>query len=192
MKYNMSKKLTIGAARTLKSLQQAMVTSLAKKSFEEISVQELCEIAMLPRATFYNYFDDKYDLLDYCFLCLHQEIDGKDPEATTCQKRLMAVMINCINYVDQCTELVDRILKYNHPEQFFMNQLRFYLTNRMIAAFQDCQKPTQYQIPHEMAAKMLSDAVLNILEWKYLYKNECSKEQASMYLQKMVSGIEET
>ena len=61
MKYDLTKKLTIGASRTLYSLQQAMFSLLCEKSFEEIAVGELCEKAMLPRATFYNYFDDKYD-----------------------------------------------------------------------------------------------------------------------------------
>jgi AcrR family transcriptional regulator len=84
MKYDLSKKLTIGTSRTLTSLQKAMLTLLAVKSFEEISVQELCEKAMLPRATFYNYFDDKYDLLGYCFLTVHKQIDIGYQEAGNC------------------------------------------------------------------------------------------------------------
>ena len=68
MKYDLTKKLTIGASRTLYSLQQSLLSLLSEKSFEEIAVGELCEKAMLPRATFYNYFDDKYDLLEYCMM----------------------------------------------------------------------------------------------------------------------------
>ena len=76
MKYDLTKKLTIGASRTLYSLQQAMLFMLSKKSFEEIAVGELCEKAMLPRATFYNYFDDKYDLLEYCFMTVRDRLDN--------------------------------------------------------------------------------------------------------------------
>ncbi len=33
-------------------------------------------MAMLPRATFYNYFDDKYDLLEYCFMTVRDRLDS--------------------------------------------------------------------------------------------------------------------
>lgn len=41
-----------------------------------------------------------------------------------------------------------------------------------------------------MAANLYSQVILIILEWKYLDKKECSKEQAKEYLKQMVSGIE--
>lgn len=47
---------------------------LSEKSFEEITVGQLCEAAQYPRATFYNYFDDKYDLLGYCWQTLAAQV----------------------------------------------------------------------------------------------------------------------
>lgn len=190
MKYDLSKKLTIGASRTLISLQQAMLNLLAAKSFEEIAVQELCEKAMLPRATFYNYFDDKYDLLEYCFLSVHKRIDSDYQETSNCQKRLNALMENFIDFFDQNIGAVQSILKNNHPNQYFINQMRFYLITNMMAAFKSSPNTHQFKIPQEMAAKLYSEAVLIILEWKYLDKKECSKAQAKEYLRMMVSGID--
>ena len=74
MKYDLSKPITRGAKRTLDALSGAMFLLLSEKSFEEITVGELCEQAQYPRATFYNYFDDKYDLLNYCWLSLAEKI----------------------------------------------------------------------------------------------------------------------
>ena len=190
MKYDLYKKLTIGASRTLTSLQKAMLTLLAVKSFEEISVQELCEKAMLPRATFYNYFDDKYDLLGYCFLTVHKQIDIGYQEAGNCQKRLSTLMENFIDFFDQNIGAVQSILKNNHPNQYFINQIHFYLITNMMAAFKSSPNTHQFKIPQEMAAKLYSESVLIILEWKYLHKKECSKAQAKEYLRMMVSGID--
>ena len=67
MKLNTEKPLTIGARRTLKALREAMEDLLEKKNFDQIHIKELGEESMIPRATFYNYFEDKYDLLDYVF-----------------------------------------------------------------------------------------------------------------------------
>lgn len=74
MKYDLTKPLTRGAKRTLDAFRREMFSRLSEKPFEEITVGELCENAQYPRATFYNYFDDKYDLLNYCWLSLAEEI----------------------------------------------------------------------------------------------------------------------
>ena len=61
MKYDSTKSLTKGAKRTLETFTGKMFMLLSEKSFEEITVGQLCEVAQYPRATFYNYFDDKIE-----------------------------------------------------------------------------------------------------------------------------------
>ena len=78
MKYDINKELTRGAKRTLNDFKTMMFTLLSEKSFEEITVGELCKRANYPRATFYNYFEDKFDLLNYCWLWLTKEIHLED------------------------------------------------------------------------------------------------------------------
>ena len=75
--------------------------------------------------------------------------------------------------------------------QYLINQVRLYLLSNMSAAFQSNPNSHQFKVPREMAAKLYSEAIVIILEWKYLEKRECSKEQAKEYLQQMVSGIDE-
>jgi AcrR family transcriptional regulator len=50
--------------RTRKLLQGALGTLLQTKSFDEISVQDITEVATVNRATFYDHYTDKYALLD--------------------------------------------------------------------------------------------------------------------------------
>lgn len=190
MKYDFTKKPTIGASRTLHSLQQAMLSSLSEKSFEEIAVGELCEKAMLPRATFYNYFDDKYDLLEYCFMTVRQQLDSGWQEEGTCVGRMNALMENCFDFLDQNRETAERILKNNLPNQYLINQLRFYLMSCMSDAFKGNPDSHLFKVPQEMAANLYSQVILIILEWKYLDKKECSKAQAKEYLRQMVGGID--
>lgn len=189
MKFDLTKKLTIGASRTLYSLQQAMFSLLSEKSFEQIAVGELCERAMLPRATFYNYFDDKYDLLEYCFMTVHKKLDGGQVTGN-CVDRMIALMENCIDFLDENCKAVQAVLKNNPPNLYLINQIRFYLLTHMSAAFQSNPDSHRFLVPREMAANLYSQAILIILEWKYLDKKECSKEQAKEYLAQMVSGIE--
>jgi AcrR family transcriptional regulator len=51
--------------RTLHLLQEKFWELLAKQSFQSITVQDITTLAMVNRATFYDHFDDKYELLQY-------------------------------------------------------------------------------------------------------------------------------
>ena len=49
--------------RTRKAFLNAAAELLKDRDFAEISVVDVCEEAGIPRATFYNYFEDKYSLV---------------------------------------------------------------------------------------------------------------------------------
>jgi AcrR family transcriptional regulator len=50
--------------RTRKLLQGALGSLMQSKSFDEISVQDIAEVATVNRATFYDHYTDKYALLE--------------------------------------------------------------------------------------------------------------------------------
>ena len=51
--------------KTRKALKHAFLELLEKKSFENITVAELCDLAEVRRATFYTHFPDKYSFLSF-------------------------------------------------------------------------------------------------------------------------------
>ena len=53
--------------KTKKALSSSLYQLLEKRSFESLSVNEICESGMVHRTTFYKHFYDKYDLLVYLF-----------------------------------------------------------------------------------------------------------------------------
>lgn len=53
-------------AKTRKSIFDAFILLLNKKSFESITVSEIADIADINRVTIYKHFTDKYDVLDQC------------------------------------------------------------------------------------------------------------------------------
>ena len=50
--------------RTRKLLSTALFDLLESTPYEKISVMDICEKAMVHRATFYNHFEDKEHLLE--------------------------------------------------------------------------------------------------------------------------------
>ena len=75
MKFELSDKTSKFAKRTLADFSERMIVMLADMSLEEISVQKICDICNYPRSTFYNYFDDIYDLMDYCWIAIMKDMD---------------------------------------------------------------------------------------------------------------------
>lgn len=53
--------------KTKKSLKEALIKLLQEKNFDAIKTTEICDHALVSRNTFYNYYADKYALLEDCF-----------------------------------------------------------------------------------------------------------------------------
>ncbi len=61
------RKLDIRVIRTHEQLASSLIKLLSVKSFEDLSVSEICDTAKVHRATFYKHFNDKYEFLNFCF-----------------------------------------------------------------------------------------------------------------------------
>lgn len=59
------KKMDLRVEKTYKALIENFEALLQENKFEEISVTQLCEAAMIRRPTFYKHFLDKYDFLTF-------------------------------------------------------------------------------------------------------------------------------
>ena len=57
------KKMDVRVRKTYQMLGEALSELLKEKSFEDLTVLEICEKAGIHRATFYKHFVDKYDFL---------------------------------------------------------------------------------------------------------------------------------
>jgi AcrR family transcriptional regulator len=64
----MSQKFSPGqdlrVVRTRKMLRDAMIALAIQKGFSAITVNDIVELAMVNRATFYRHYQDKYDLIE--------------------------------------------------------------------------------------------------------------------------------
>ena len=71
----MSGKEDLRVRRTKKALSDAFMDLLSQKTFDEITVNELCDVADIRRATFYKHYSDKYDFLAAYMCILRDQFD---------------------------------------------------------------------------------------------------------------------
>lgn len=77
----MEEKRDLRVQKTYDALIAAFQKLLAEKSFEEITVKELCSCAKTRTATFYTHFSDKYDFFSFMVNELRMSF-AKDAELT--------------------------------------------------------------------------------------------------------------
>ena len=61
----MEEKLDLRIQKTYLALHNAFMSLLEEKRFEDVTVNELCERAMIRRTTFYKHFADKYEYFSF-------------------------------------------------------------------------------------------------------------------------------
>lgn len=152
----------ISTRRTYLLLSQSLFKLLEETPFEKISLTQLCEHSMVPRSTFYRYFEDKYDLLYYCleifFEAANMDKDViyiKDGKSKKFVKKLITVM-------NKSKESFRRIWKTN-KNGIFMDILRDYLIQVLDEKLNDLiQEGYGLKISQSVFTYMLADIYISM------------------------------
>lgn len=102
--------------RTRKLLCIALMDLLQTTSFDKLSVGDICEKAMIHRATFYNHFSDKNDLLNFAIDDLQEELFEKsiEHESYNTQKEMYMALVECvIDFMIENKQKLSLIFKNN-------------------------------------------------------------------------------
>ena len=73
----MNKKEDLRILKTKASLYRGLMNLMKTKPFEEINVSEICKESLINRSTFYDHFNDKYELIEYLMNDMRQELTEK-------------------------------------------------------------------------------------------------------------------
>lgn len=106
------------AIRTLSDFSHKLLLLLEEKRLEEISVQKLCDLCHYPRSTFYNYFEDIYDLMDYCWKDIMKDIDIEKYLKGDEEKDTLGIFVILYDYFDQYRNNIHRIFTKNTREMY--------------------------------------------------------------------------
>lgn len=105
--------------RTKKMLTNALKELLQEKSFDKITVNDICDRALVHRATFYNHFNDKIDLLNFIFDDMQEEIYNKTLKigaSITAKQMYVEIIERILDYCEANRESLKLILKNSTNE----------------------------------------------------------------------------
>ena len=112
----MPEKEDLRVKRTKKALSEAFMRLMAEKSFEDITVNELCDEAGIRRATFYKHYTDKFDFLTAYTCALRDRFDNviwKSDVSAPPKEYYVAYAKRLVGFISENSAAIDNVLKSN-------------------------------------------------------------------------------
>ncbi|KAB8286831.1 transcriptional regulator [Bifidobacterium ramosum] len=190
MKKDLNGKITRGTQRTLDAFFDAMTALLQTKSFADISVNELCERAGYPRATFYNYFEDRDDLLTYCWTALSRQANLADLASTNPAHRVDTALDAMADLLESNADMLRQVLANNPPEGPLFSSLHTFIKRQASEIIRTCIDRDRFTLPADLIADHYANTVMLILDWAYLRGHTLTREQLHDYVHTLLRGVE--
>ncbi|MBR5662500.1 MAG: TetR/AcrR family transcriptional regulator [Bacilli bacterium] len=147
--------------KTKMYLANALLELLKTKSFDNIKVTEICDKALIHKTTFYNHFEDKYELLNYVLLQMHNDIISNIKFEGSLIDYYLSVAKYYIKYIKNNPKLFKSIISNDNRTGIILFE-KLYIKD----IEEKINKQNIQEVPSNYAAHFYVSAVLAILsEW---------------------------
>lgn len=175
------KKMDIRVKRTYNQLMEALFRLLSQKSFEDITVLEICNEASVHRATFYKHFVDKYDFLNTCFKIKLSQLDFDEVKSVytpnSMKRSCMSMMSKVLDFVDQNKKLLAYVSddKYSITLNTALHDAIAEFISERIYTIKDLNDRLVKQIP--MLSNYYAGAIVGLIKWWVTSENPCPLQE---------------
>lgn len=190
MKFNLSGKTSRFAKRALADFSEKMIVILADMPLEEISVQKICDLCNYPRSTFYNYFDDIYDLMDYCWIAIMKDMDIEKYMNGQGEKNTEQIFSLLYEYFDQYRPQIYRILLKNSLEGRCMASLRGFMKKQIRQVISKCPGTKDFPVREDVMVDYYAVIIEMLLEKCFFANEQLSKEEALQAVRFLIGSVE--
>ena len=178
--------------RTHKLLYEAFVELVQTKSIDEMSITDICDKAMVNRATFYKHFEDKYEFFCYCIKIKLGELRDSIPAITAdgsiiayytvVVERIVAFLKENPLYLVSARQSLSRYA----PEQM-LHDLIMGETMKSLERYE--AKNGALICPREIVAECITGAIASIAKWAFAGERSFSLDEISYYLRNLSTDI---
>lgn len=174
----MNKKEDLRVIKTKNNLYHGLLMMMKEKTFEEIKVSDICNIALTNRSTFYDHFSDKYELLDSLIKELETALINKLKENNIIDnsKDYYIKMIDLLfDHINENKDIYSAILKKNN-NSLLMDMIYETINRDVEKNLLKNNYALTKEVPPEIISKFYVSAVINVctefIKYPYKYKKE--------------------
>ena len=170
--------------RTYKLLKGALLELLSKNSFDSIKVNDICDLAMVHRTTFYSHFSDKYELLDYVIHDIEKEIlsDFSTSQFNSTKEFYSNLIMSLLNYIGSNKVFYRNMMKNNYSAGIITIFHNSAITHISEIIEKEQKNNLQVDVPITVMSEFYSGAVTATLMWWLNSNTDISEEQLCNYI----------
>lgn len=163
----------IRVQKTRKSIEDAFLNLLKENSFENITIKDICEHAMISRSTFYSHYKDKYDLLEYFFERIISNFIaiGINYFSDKSMPLKIETAHELLTYVYNNADIFKTFLQLNKQNLDLFNYLTNVITQKCYEYFEHTNKVDKYNLGNEYIAQTYTLIIMNSIRWISVHQN---------------------
>lgn len=173
--------------RTHKLLWEALMAELAERPFEDITVNDICERAMVHRTTFYKHYEDKYALLEQGMRQMYDSLvtQWHSPDAIAnalAGHAPPAYFTGLFEHVAQHRQFY-KLMLCGEGMGRFQKLVRDYIVEVAGARVHElAPAKMSFPVPLDMHIQFFAGAVLSLLSWWLENDTPLTSQQMAEYL----------
>ena len=161
------------------------MTELSHRSFEEITVKEICERAMVHRSTFYKHYEDKYALLEQGMRQMYDALVAEvvhAPPSTFSVDHPPPYFVRVFEHVAEHQQFY-KLMLCGEGIGRFQKLVKEYIAEQALAKVRELPPANQYlAFPPAMQVQFFAGAFLSLLAWWLENDMPLSPHQMAQYL----------
>ncbi len=164
----MEQKTDLRVIKTHKALTEAFWQMLGEKKFEDITINELCDRAMVRRATFYKHFADKFDFFAFVVRGKQAEFDSQirqQADDARPQSFYLGVIQHTLDFLNSNKKLAQTVLESNMLPtvlDILSRQITIDITQKLK---EDAQNGVPHPASPEVMAHFFTGALVYTARW---------------------------
>lgn len=166
----MNKKTDLRILRTNKSIRKAFYELIQEKGYEAITIQDIADLAMINRNTFYLHYQNKPDLLDTCMNDLLSELKdvavqcpiSASPFSTS---KLETVMQAVLEHISCNTSFYYAMLVDENRIYPFRTKMENIIKDKLNEGWNPVQGNSSLAISKELLLEFLVSSFMGVVIW---------------------------
>lgn len=177
--------------RTLFLLNNAIISLLSEKSFDAISVLDICNRAMVHRATFYKYYNDKFHLVSTMINeLMFNFIDKPQKEKTFANFKdfFINVIADALDYINENKKILKNVILKNKDTAvyFMIIQKAEVATRKLLNKYNSLINDS---LPDNVLSQFITAGFTSLLFWWLENDIKYSKEQMFIFFEAIINKI---
>jgi AcrR family transcriptional regulator len=185
------KKMDLRIEKTYMALTGAFMDLLEEKRFEDITINELCDRAMVRRATFYKHFGDKYEFFTFFVRETQAEFDREikaEESAVLPIDFYVNIVHRAMQFIRKKEKLIQLVLNsgyYHVLLRILSDQVEYDILHKLK---EDLSHGYKLIAEPEVMAHFFTGAILETLQWWLSHQKPIPQESIETQILAMIKA----